>query len=91
MKICFISPRGRDCLVLPVDLDSGPQRLLFARNQALFDAGCGHGDRYTVYYAERVNGKFIGTIRHHGCRDISREIPSSSRRAAACVADRLYG
>ena len=29
--------------------------------------------------------KDIGTMRHHGCRDISREIPSSSRRAAACV------
>ena len=33
-----------------VDLYSGPQRLLFARNQALFDTGCGHGDLYTVYY-----------------------------------------
>ena len=35
------------------------------------------------------NGKFVGTMRHHGCRDISREIASSSLRAAAGVADRL--
>ena len=32
-----------------------------------------------VYYAERVNGKVVGTMRHHGCREsISHEIPSSS-------------
>ena len=42
-----------------------------------------------VYYTERVNGKFVDTIRHHGCRDISREIPSCSLRAAAGVADPL--
>ena len=41
-----------------------------------------------VYYTKRVNGKFVDTIRHHGCRDISREILSCSLRAAAGVADR---
>ena len=52
MKIIVLFLHGD--VVLPVDLNSGPQRLLFATNQAPFDAGCGHGDRYTVYYAERV-------------------------------------
>ena len=34
-----------------------------------------------------VNRKFVGTMRPHGCRDISREIPSSSLFAAAGVAN----
>ena len=86
----FIAPRRRDSLVQPVDVDSGSQCLSLLEIIHFFGTGCGHGVCYTVYYAERVNRKLVGTIMsYHGCRDISHEILYGSLHTAADVVDCL--